>query len=93
MNEIIENFDIKNKHFESSKLLTPESTADPLTLYIEVLKVYLSFFLPSEKIDYTIRELGASTLHKRDPFLSRVKHNTSTAENLVGKSWNTFIAK
>jgi hypothetical protein len=88
------------KAFDSTKVIldppsfrAPESTADPFTIYIEILKDYLAFFLPSEGLDYEVVVPKMAVPSRRHVLSPRPKGDPSAPKRLLGRSWNIFVAK
>jgi hypothetical protein len=78
--ETLGSFDMTAKAFESLQKWKPEYTADSMTIYIELLKEYLAFFLPipNQNITTSSPQRGQTSI---------------SSGKFIGRSWNLFTAK
>jgi hypothetical protein len=91
--ETLGSFDVAAKAFGSLQRWTPEYTADSITIYVELLKTYLAFFLPSARVDYPFKESNASYAAVLNIMSPKEGEMCLSSEKLIGKSWNIFVAK
>jgi hypothetical protein len=93
--ETLGSFDMTAKAFESLQKWKPEYTADSMTIYIELLKEYLAFFLPSVAIDYPSRESDLYHIPNQNITTSSPQRGQTSISSgkFIGRSWNLFTAK